>query len=68
MVLHVVLDIDDTLLKHAKLDIWEKVVDKSGLKTYPASKKSLFILRPHLDEFMNYLFDNCVVSLWTWSD
>jgi hypothetical protein len=33
MVLHVVLDIDDTLLKHVKLDVWEKVADKEGLKT-----------------------------------
>jgi hypothetical protein len=66
--LYVLLDIDDTLLKNIKdsdmsrvpnIDRFDKAVNIPG--------KTL-VLRPHLQQFMDYLFDNHYVSLWTWSD
>lgn len=67
--LHVVLDIDDTLLKHTKNNIWEMIPNKDQFEIVPSrSGRSKFVLRPHLEEFMKYLFENCEVSIWTWSD
>lgn len=68
MVLHVVLDIDDTLLKHTKNETWAQIPNQADFQIEVASKKSTFVLRPHLDEFMKELFENYKVSLWTWSD
>jgi hypothetical protein len=65
--LNVILDIDDTLVKHTKRDVWARVPNQSDFQTEP-SRSGIFVLRPHLDEFMAYLFENHNVSLWTWSD
>ena len=65
--LNVVLDIDDTLVKHIKRAVVPLVSNLSDFETEP-SRSGLFALRPHLDEFMAYLFENHNVSIWTWSD
>ena len=52
MVLHVLLDIDDTLLKNMKKEHWEKVPNQSDFQTETSSATKIFVLRPHLDEFM----------------
>lgn len=65
--LNVVLDIDDTLLKHIKKAMAPLVPNLNEFQTAP-SRSGVFALRPHLDEFMAYLFENHNVSIWTWSD
>lgn len=67
--LHVVLDIDDTLVKHLKKTVWATVPNQSDFEIVESSnKQSVFVLRPHLREFMEFLRTECVTSIWTWSD
>ena len=66
--LHVVLDIDDTLLKNIKNDIRDKIPNLSKFELAENISTKTFVLRPHVREFMNYLFKNHYVSIWTWSD
>jgi hypothetical protein len=67
--LYVVLDIDDTLQKFMKSEKAIAAAEAAGievLKVKPTDTKG-FALRPHLREFMAYLFEHHYVSLWTWS-
>lgn len=67
--LNVVLDIDETFvhyLKKAKLA--EIPSNNSDKYDYEKTSAGAFVLRPYLKEFLEYLFDNCTVSLWTWSE
>jgi len=66
--LYILLDIDDTLLKNTKNALLPSVPNLDKFETAPNSKNSTFVLRPHVREFMDYLFANHYVSIWTWSD
>ena len=59
MKLYVILDIEETLVRYKENPVkdFESIKDRDGY----------FILRPHLREFMEYLFKNHIVSLWTWN-
>lgn len=65
--LNVILDIDETFVHFIKKVNWPGVPEEYRTKYEMFGDK--FVIRPHLDEFMNFLFDNCAtVNLWTWSD
>jgi hypothetical protein len=72
--LHVVLDIDDTLQKFVRGADTIASLRKQGIKVDELmdkagnSKNMGFALRPNLKTFMDYLYANHKVSLWTWSD
>ena len=66
--LYILLDIDDTLLKNTKNALLPSLPNLDKFETAPNLKNSTFVLRPHVREFMDYLFKNHYVSIWTWSD
>jgi hypothetical protein len=67
--LHVVLDIDDTLLKNLKKPILDMVPkDIQDKLKIVEGRGRYFVLRPGVREFLDFLFANCYVSIWTWSD
>ena len=71
--LHIILDIDETLLHHVKpRSVWDELSKdiKSKYRTADAGTDAIFILRPYLKEFLSFLFKNkrIDVSIWTWSD
>jgi hypothetical protein len=71
--LNVILDIDETFLYFINKDhfphSWGPLPEKEKAKyNYIEHKAGIFIVRPYLKEFCDYLFANCNVSLWTWSD
>lgn len=66
--LHIVLDIDDTLLKNIKNEVRDMIPNLNKFELAPNTKDKTFVLRPHVREFMKYLFRNHYVSIWTWSD
>ena len=71
--LNVILDIDETFLYFINKRYWDHSWDtlsnkeKNKYQTIP-TKTGVFIKRPHLDEFTDWLFKNCNVAIWTWSD
>jgi hypothetical protein len=71
--LNVILDIDETLVYfiHSKYfsHSWDKLsaAEKSKYEVV-TTKSGVFIKRPNLDKFLDYLFEHCTVTLWTWSD
>jgi len=71
--LNVILDIDETLVyfihkkywKHS----WDLLSDEEKAKyTVRPNNSGVFIVRPHLNTFLSFLFKHCNVSLWTLSD
>jgi hypothetical protein len=72
--LHVVLDIDDTLQKFVRGADAIAAVRAQGIKVDEVmnkdgtSKNMGFALRPNLKAFMQYLYKNHEVSLWTLSE
>jgi hypothetical protein len=60
MTLYVILDIDETLIRYKETPV-------KGFESIKDKDYGYFILRPHLREFMKFLFKNHVVSLWTWN-
>ena len=66
--LYILLDIDDTLLKNTKNTILPSIPNLDKFETAPNLKRDTLVLRPHVREFMDYLFKNHYVSIWTWSD
>jgi len=73
--LNVLLDIDETLVYYisgkVRAHSWDKLAPAEQAK-YNFSAKSptsgVLILRPHVREFLSYLFQYCNVSLWTMSE
>ena len=71
--LNVILDIDETFVYFIKKRYfehsWDTISDaeKAKYKVHE-HKDGIFIERPHLETFLDYLFENCTVSVWTWSD
>lgn len=69
--MNVILDIDETFVQYVGIDDWNILPDteKAKYKIGGQSASGLFILRPHFDDFFDYLFTNAnTVNLWTWSD
>jgi len=71
--LNVILDIDETFVyfinKKYRAHSWDKLSESEKAKyQYNEVGGHVLILRPHLQEFLDFLFANCSVSLWTWSD
>jgi len=66
--LYVVLDIDDTLLKNIKDSFKPRIPNINEFETAVNIPGKTLVLRPYVREFMDYLFNNHYVSLWTWSD
>lgn len=71
--LNVILDIDETLVyfinkrffKHS----WDLLSEEEKSKyTVHPNNSGIFIVRPHLNKFLTFLFKHCNVSLWTLSD
>ena len=71
---NVVLDIDETLvyfIDHKyRAASWDTLpeAEKAKYAIHETKNKSLFVLRPHLKEFLTYIFKHCTVGLWTLSD
>jgi hypothetical protein len=63
--LNVLLDIDDTLLRFVKRDIWERIPNRMDFITI-FYKDCVFMLRPNIANFLNFLFSKYNVSIWTW--
>ena len=63
--LNVLLDIDDTLLRFMKKDIWEQIPNRMDFITL-FYKDCVFMLRPNIIAFLNFLFSKYNVSIWTW--
>jgi hypothetical protein len=71
--LTVILDIDETLVHYFanrhKSHSWDLLPESEKAKYRVEDAGSgIFIVRPHLDEFFDFLAANCDVGLWTWSD
>lgn len=74
--MNIILDIDETFVQFVGKDDWLSI-PKEQRDKYEQSDPTpdnpkhngLFIFRPHLKEFLGYLFDNAsTVNLWTLSD
>jgi hypothetical protein len=63
--LNVLLDIDETLLRFVKKDVWDSIPNRTEFSTV-FYKDCVFMLRPNLRNFLNFLFSNYNVSIWTW--
>lgn len=71
--LNIILDIDETLVYFIKKGYfshsWDKLsVEEKTKYSVVEHPHGIFIKRPHLDTFFDYLFENYNVSIWTWSD
>lgn len=74
--LNVILDIDETFLcfvgKEKLEDLrWSYSTNKENERTgyeMKVGKHGAFVMRPHFRKFFEWLFENCNVALWTWSD
>ena len=71
--LNVILDIDETLVyfihKRYFPHSWDLLTPAEKAKyQVKANGSGVFIVRPHLDTFLRYLFKHFNVSLWTLSD
>jgi len=69
--MNVILDIDETFVQYVAAGDWAALPEeeKAKYKITGNPAKGVFIHRPHLKEFLEYLFANCkTVNLWTWSD
>jgi TFIIF-interacting CTD phosphatase-like protein len=66
--INVILDIDETLLSAIPTeDIdFEKIKNKAKkIKYEPMEGYYILFLRPHLEKFLDFLFENFNVSIWT---
>lgn len=72
--LNVILDIDETFVYFIKkvyhAHSWDTLTpeEKAKYKVHINKKGDVMIERPNLETFLDYLFANCTVSVWTWSD
>lgn len=71
--LHVILDIDETLVYFIKTQYlthsWDTLSEDEKTKyEVVVNKNGIFLIRPNLQKFLTWLFAHCHVSLWTYSD
>ena len=68
--LQLVLDLDETLINHVQRPVWQGLSEQEQNKYTAVSDStgdSLFVIRPHVKELLDFAFENCVVSIWTWA-
>lgn len=67
--LHFILDLDNTLLHSLTPEEYKKIPYsfKKKYKYIPMDNEFMVILRPHLRKFLQFLFDNYYVSIWTYA-
>jgi hypothetical protein len=63
--LHVLLDIDETLLRYVKKKVWECIPNRADFTTI-FYNDYVFMLRPNVQDFLNFIFSKFEVSIWTW--
>ena len=66
--INILLDLDQTIIASEYLDKFDKSKYKSALTTYRHVKlgdEFIIFERPHLQEFLDFLFANFNVSVWT---
>jgi hypothetical protein len=69
--LNVILDIDETFVQFVGKDDWAQlsVEEQAKYETTDKSKNGFFILRPYINDFFDYLRNNCkTINLWTLSE
>ena len=67
--LNLILDIDETLIHCTDKETWNDLSDSDKLKyKFFETSEVVFVIRPHLKELLDFAFENCRVSLWTFSD
>jgi hypothetical protein len=67
--LHVVLDIDETMVQYASNADVDRLVPKGDLHEKAKSGNGVFFIRPGLDAFLRFLSTTCkTVNIWTLSD
>ena len=72
--LNVILDIDETFVYFIKKNLiahsWDTLSpgEKAKYVVHTTKEGHVIIERPHLETLLDYLFANCTVSVWTWSD
>jgi len=59
---HFVLDLDQTLIYG---EATKNVKGKSKLTQYDMEKEYIIFERPYLQEFLDYIFEHCIVTVWT---
>lgn len=66
--INILLDLDQTLIASEYLDKFDASTHKSALKKFNhkmLDKEFIIFERPHLQEFLDFLFANFNVSVWT---
>jgi hypothetical protein len=66
--LNVILDLDQTLISGEELSSFDEKKNKDKMKKFDhATMEDYFIIfaRPHLQVFLDYLFENYNVAVWT---
>ena len=53
--LNVLLDIDETLLRYVKKDVWEQIPNRMAFTTI-FYRDYVLMLRPNVRDFLDYLF------------
>ena len=68
--LNVILDLDNTLVNTLPINVDADLINKFKFVIYQANQfeKAFIFERPHLDEFLDWLFENCNVSVFTHAD
>ena len=66
--LHFILDIDNTLVHSLTPTEYKKIsyYNKQKYKYIIMDNDFVVMLRPHLSTFLRFLFDNYIVSLWSY--
>ena len=63
---HIVLDLDQTLISSEDINDYDKNFQKSvQFKSHDMDDCYIVFERPHLQEFLDFLFSNFKVSVWT---
>ena len=68
--LQLVLDLDETLVNNVQRPVWQGLSELEQNKYNAVSDSvsdSIFVIRPHVKELLDFAFENCVVSIWTWA-
>lgn len=71
--LNIILDIDETLIYFINAKVrghsWDSIASEEQAKyAYISPGAHIMIFRPHLKQFLSFLFKNFRVSLWTMSE
>lgn len=68
--LQILLDLDETLIHYMTAKEWQLVPEEEKVKYTihtPFLNGGTAVLRPHVKEFLEYIFENCTVSIFTYA-